>query len=540
MFSLQGPPQILVLQSKREEGKKVQYECIRAARNIADVVRTCLGPRAMLKMLMNPMGGMVLTNDGNAILREITVEHPAAKSMIEISRTQDEEVGDGTTSVIVLAGELLSASQEFLEQGIHPTLIISAYRRALEDMLVALKEKIAVPVDVKDENKLIEVLSSCIGTKFLGQYGTFACKLAIKAVQTVYLEENGRKEIDIKRYARIEKIPGGSIEDSQVLDGVMVNKDVVHPKMRRRIENPRVILLDAGLEYKKGESQTDVELSRENDFSRILQIEEEYIQGLCSKIASFKPDLVITEKGVSDLAQHYLVKENISCMRRLKKSDNIRVGRVTGATIVNRVEELREEDIGTNAGLFEVKKIGDEYFAYIIDCKEPKACTVLLRGASKDILNEVERNLQDAMCVCRNILLDPYLVPGGGAVEMAIGKILSDKADSITDVTKGPYRSVASSLEVIPRTLIQNCGGGTVRQITALRAKHAAADSVNKNWGIDGETGQIVDMNVLNIWEPLTVKMQAYKTSIETAVLLLRIDGIVSGTKKKSEVNKAN
>lgn len=540
MFSLQGPPQILVLQSKREEGKKVQLECIRAARNIADVVRTCLGPRSMLKMLMNPMGGIVLTNDGNAILREITVEHPAAKSLIEISRTQDEEVGDGTTSVIVLAGELLSASQEFLQQGLHPTLIISAYRRALEDMLTALKDKIAVPVQTKDESRMIEILSSCIGTKFLGQYGAFACKLAMKAVKTVYLEENGRKEIDIKRYARIEKIPGGTIEQSEVLDGVMLNKDVVHPKMRRRIENPRIILLDAGLEYKKGESQTDVELSRENDFSRILQIEEEYIQNLCSKIASFKPDLLITEKGISDLAQHYLMKENISCLRRVKKTDNNRIGRVCGATIVNRVEELREEDVGTSAGLFKVEKIGDEYFAYIVESKEPKACTVVLRGPSKDILNEVERNLQDAMCVCRNIMLDPLLVPGGGAVEMAVGKVLSDKSDTITDVTQGPYRSVARSLEVIPRTLIQNCGGDTVRQITALRAKHAVADSQNKTWGIDGETGKLVDMNALNVWEPLAVKMQAYKTAIETAVLLLRIDGIVSGTKKRSEVNKEN
>lgn len=538
MMSFQGPPQIVVLRSKREDGVRVQQACIRAARSIADVVRTCLGPRSMLKMLMNPMGGIVLTNDGNAILREITVQHPAAKTMIEISRTQDEEVGDGTTSVIVLAGELLSASQEFLEQGLHPTLIISAYRKALDDMLIGLKEKIAIPVDSNDEQKLIDVLSSCIGTKFLGQYGAFACKLAIKAVQTVYLEENGHKEIDIKRYARIEKVPGGTIEDSVVLDGVMLNKDVVHPKMRRRIQNPRIILLDAGLEYKKGESQTDIELSRESDFSRILQIEEEYIQNLCAKLASFKPDLVITEKGVSDLAQHYLVKENISCLRRLKKTDNIRIGRITGATIVNRVEELREEDIGTNAGLFEVRKIGDEYFSYIVECKNPKACTVLLRGPSKDILNEVERNLQDAMCVCRNVMLDPLLVPGGGAVEMAVGRILSDKGDSITDATRGPYRSVARSLEVIPRTLIQNCGGDTVRQITALRAKHAASDSDNKNWGIDGETGKLVDMKELNVWEPLAVKMQAYKTAIETAVLLLRIDGIVSGTKKKSEVDK--
>lgn len=491
----------------------------------------------MLKMLMNPMGGIVLTNDGNAILREITVEHPAAKTMIEISRTQDEEVGDGTTSVIVLAGELLATSQEFLAQGLHPTLVISAYRHALEDMLIALKEKVAIPVDLKDEQKLIDILTSCIGTKFLGQYGEFACNLAIKAVRTVYVEENGRKDIDIKRFARIEKVPGGTIEESQVLDGVMINKDVVHPKMRRRIENPRIILLDAGLEYKKGESQTDVELGRENDFSRMLQIEEEYIKGLCDKLISFKPDLVMTEKGISDLAQHYLTKANISCLRRLKKSDNIRIGRVSGATIVNRVEELREEDVGSNVGLFEVRKIGDEYFAYLVDCKNPKACTVLLRGPSKDILNEVERNLQDAMCVCRNIMLDPLLVPGGGAVEMAIGKILSDKSESITDVTKGPYMSVARSLEVIPRTLIQNCGGDIVRQITALRAKHAAGTE-NKLFGIDGETGKIVSMEELRVWEPLAVKMQAYKTAIESAVLLLRIDGIVSGSKKKSDLNK--
>lgn len=539
MFSFQGPPQIIVLQSKREEGKKVQLECIRAARNVADIVRTCLGPRCMLKMLMNPMGGMVLTNDGNAVLREITVEHPAAKTIIEISRTQDEEVGDGTTSVIILAGELLSASEQFLDQGIHPTLIISAYRRALDDIVKALKEKVAVPVDVANEEKLVEILSSCIGTKFLGQYGSFACKMAIKAVKTVFLEENGRTEIDIKRYARIEKVPGGNIEDCQVLDGLMFNKDVVHPRMSRYIENPRIILLDAGIEYKKGESQTDVELSRVTDFSRMLQIEEEYIQNMCEKIASFKPDLVITEKGVSDLAQHFLMKNNISCLRRLKKTDNVRIARVSGATIVNRIDELREEDIGTKVGLFEVRKIGDEYFSYLVNCKEPKACTILLRGPSKDILNEVERNLQDAMCVCRNILLDPLLVPGGGAVEMALGKHLSDIADSITDVTQGPYRSVAKSLEVIPRTLIQNCGGDTVRQITALRAKHAA-DDANKAWGIDGEAGKLIDMNELNVWEPLAVKMQAYKTAIETAVLLLRIDGIVSGTKKKSELGKAN
>ncbi|RWS16208.1 T-complex protein 1 subunit gamma-like protein [Dinothrombium tinctorium] len=531
-------PQILVLSqnTKRESGRKVQLNNVKAAKAIADVIRTCLGPRAMLKMLMNPMGSIVMTNDGNAILREITVQNPAAKSMIEISRTQDEEVGDGTTSVIILAGELMSVAQPFLEQNLHPTVIISAFRHALEDIIRILREEIAVPVDLNNEQQVIEVVRTCIGTKMLGKWGDFACQLGLKAVKTVYLEEKGRKEIDIKKYAKVEKIPGGSIEQSRVLSGIMLNKDVTHSKMRRYIENPRILLLDSSLEYKKGESQTDVEISKEGDFSRLLEIEEEYIQQICADIIKFKPDVVVTEKGISDLAQHYLVKANISCIRRVKKTDNNRIARACGATIVNRTDEIKEEDIGKEAGLFEIVKIGDEYFCFITECKNPKACTILLRGASKDILNEVERNLQDAMCVARNILLEPYIVPGGGAVEMAVGKILNNSAKSITGLHQRPYRAVSKALEVIPRTLIQNCGGDTIRTLTALRAKHATGDF--KTWGINGETGEIADMKELGIWDPLAVKLQAYKTAVETAVLLLRIDDIVSGSKKRAQLER--
>lgn len=345
---------------QRESGRKVQLENIKAAKAIADVVRTSLGPRAMLKMLMNPMGSIVMTNDGNAILREITVKHPAAKTMIEISRTQDEEVGDGTTSVIVLAGEFLSNVQPFLEQNIHPTVIVSSYRKALDDLLLILKENIAHSIDVNNDEKVLGVIQNCIGTKILGKLGDFACKLALNAVRTVFVEKNGRKEIDFKKYVRIEKIPGGSIEDSYVLDGVLLNKDVLHSEMRRRIENPRVLLLDCGIEYKKGESQTEIEITKEEDFSRLLQIEEEYIKKTCDEIIRHKPDLVITEKGVCDLAIHYLHKANVSVLRRVKKTDNNRIARATGATVVFRTEEIREEDIGTGCGLFEVKKIGEE------------------------------------------------------------------------------------------------------------------------------------------------------------------------------------
>ncbi|XP_015120477.1 T-complex protein 1 subunit gamma [Diachasma alloeum] len=536
MFGPGSAPIVVLSQNtKRDSGRKVQKENIQAGKAIADVIRTCLGPQAMLKMLMDPTGGIVMTNDGNAILREITVQHPAGKSMIEIARTQDEEVGDGTTSVIVLAGEILATAEPFLEQGTHPTVIIRAYRQALEDMIKILEEQVSTSLDINDRNKVIEVVKSCVGTKFIGRWSELACQIAIDAVNTVLLEENGRREIDIKRYAKVEKIPGGSIDESHVLRGVMLNKDVTHPKMKRSIKNPRIVLLDCPLEYKKGESQTNVEIMKDTDFTRILELEEEFIKKICEEVIAVKPDVIFTEKGVADLASHYFLKAGISVIRRVRKSDNNRIGRACGATVVNRTEELREEDVGTGAGLFEIKKMGDEYFCFITECKDPKACTIVLRGASKDVLNETERNLQDALHVAKNLLIEPKLVPGGGAVEMAVSRLLNEKAAGIAGIEQWPYKAVAQALDIIPRTLAQNCGANIIRTLTALRAKHATE---GKTWGIDGETGELVDMKVRGIWEPLSVKMQTYKTAIETAILLLRIDDIVSGIKKKGNDNQ--
>merc|ERR1719392_540903 len=448
---------------------------------------------------MDPMGGIVMTNDGNAILREIQVQHPAAKSMIEISRTQDEEVGDGTTSVVVLAGEVLQLASQYIEEKNHPTTIIAGYRLALDDMLDILKNKISIPIDVNNDVEMLKVLKSCLGTKFLSQWSDMSCKIALQAVRTCSTEQYGRKEIDIKRYAKVEKIPGGTIEESAVLKGVMFNKDVTHPKMKRKIENPRILLLDCNLEYKKGESQTNIEIMNEEDFSKALEAEETYIKKIGDEIAAFKPDLVITEKGVSDLAQHFFNKAGITAIRRLRKSDNLRVARACGATIVNRTDEITEEDIGLDCGLFEIRKIGDEYFTFLEQCKDPKACTILLRGASKDILNEVERNLQDALNVARNLYQDPALVPGGGAAEMEVAHLLGQKAKTLNGVIQWPYKAVATALEVIPRTLAQNCGANTIRTLTALRAKHAQEGQKNVNWGINGETGQLADMSEVGI-----------------------------------------
>ncbi|CAO2629871.1 T-complex protein 1 subunit gamma [Lemmus lemmus] len=450
--------------------------------------------------------------------------------MIEISRTQDEEVGDGTTSVIILAGEMLSVAEHFLEQPMHPTVVISAYHMALENMINTLK-KISTPVDVNNRDMMLNIINSSITTKVISRWSSLACNIALDAVKTVQFEENGRKEIDIKKYVRVEKIPGGIIEDSCVLRGVIINKDVTHPRMCHYIKNPRIVLLDSSLEYKKGESQTDIEITREEDFTWILQMEEEYIQQLCEDIIQLKPDMVITEKSISDLAQHYLMRANVTAIRRVQKTDNNRIARACGARILSRPEELRE-DVGTGVGLLEIKKIGDEYFTFITECKDPKACTILLRGASKEILSEVERNLQDAMRVPKR---SPGLSVGAWwwSIGDGCGPCLDRKTKAMTGVEQRPYRAVAQALEVIPRTLIQNCGASTICLLTSLRAKHTQENC--ETWGVNGETGTLVDMKELGIWEPLAVKLQTYKTAVETAVLLLQIDDIVSGHKKKGD-----
>nr|WCZ58655.1 T-complex protein 1 subunit gamma [Seculamonas ecuadoriensis] len=529
---MQAPVLVLNQNTKRETGRKAQLGNIQASKAIADIVRTCLGPKAMLKMVLDAMGGIVLTNDGNAILREIDVSHPAAKSMIELSRAQDEEVGDGTTSVIVLAGEMLSVADPLLERNIHPAVIVRGFAKALDDA-VEIAERMAFPIDTTNKDEMIKVIHSCLGTKLMSRYSELMTQLALDAVLTVSREVDGHREIDIKRYAKVEKIPGGELFDSKVISGVMMNKDIVHAKMRRHIQNPRVLLLDCHLEYKKAESQLNVELTSEDDFEQLLKMEEEFIQNACADILRFNPDVVVTEKGLSDLAAHILFKQGVSALRRVRKTDNNRIARATGATIVSRTSEIQESDIGTQCGLFSVRKIGDEYFAFFEECQNPKACSIVLRGPSKDMLNEVERNLHDAMGVARNVVLEPRLLPGGGAVEMAVGQELTRRAEGIEGVEQWAYRAVAQALEVIPRTLAQNCGANVVRVVTELRAKHNSGE--NSTWGIDGEKGVIADMKELGVWDTFSVKVQTFKTAIEAACMLLKIDEIVSGISKKKE-----
>mmetsp|Transcript_27393 Transcript_27393/g.74884 ORF Transcript_27393/g.74884 Transcript_27393/m.74884 type:complete len:547 (+) Transcript_27393:120-1760(+) len=536
-----GPGQVMVLNAKtqRQTGREAQLGNIRAAKSVANIIRTTLGPRSMLKMLLDPMGGIVMTNDGNCILREVDVSHPTAKSMIELSRAQDEEVGDGTTSVIVLSAQVLAAAEPFLMNKYHPTVLCQAYTKALAYALEVCDD-LAVTIDVqKDKEWVSKLVRSSIGTKFSSRWNDQLVEMAIQAVTTVVQQTPGGKPIvDLKRYAKVEKIPGGQLDDACVLKGIMIQKDTTHSKMRRRIENPRVLLIDSPLEYKKGESQTNVEITDDQDWNTMLRLEEEYVENMCKDIIAAKPDIVCTEKGVSDLAQHYLQKAGITAFRRLRKTDNNRVARATGATIVSRADEILESDIGTKCGLFEMRKVGNEWFCYFDECQDPKACTIVLRGGSKDVLNEIERNLQDAMQVVRNVVYDPKLLPGGGATEMALAVALHKKGLSLGGIgtQQAPFIAVGDALEVIPRTLAQNCGVSVIRTITALRQRHASAREAGDlkcAVGVNGITGELADMHDLGIWEPYSVKVQTIKSAIENACMILRIDDIVSGSKKK-------
>lgn len=594
---------------------------IAAARAVANIIRTTLGPRSMLKMLLDPMGGIVLTNDGHCILREVDVSHPTAKSMIELSRAQEEEVGDGTTSVIVLAAQVLSQAEQFLRQEntYHPTVLVQAYTKALSKALEICEQQ-AVELDIfknKDDPETQELLKklveSSIGTKFSARWNDKMVEMALQAVLTVATHRAPTNllttadgsdptaattpkdkdwepvlppaaalyEVDLKRYAKVEKIPGGEIDDSCVVQGVMFQKDTVHSKMRRRIENPRILLIDSPLEYKKGESQTQMDITEEDDWNTLLKMEEEYVERLCTEIIAHKPDIVISEKGVSDLAQHYLAKADITAFRRLRKTDNNRIAKAVGATIISRTDEITEKDIGTHCGLFEMRKIGDDWFCFLEECKDPKACTIVLRGGSKDVLNEIERNLSDAMQVVRNVVYNPKLVYGGGAIEMAIAVGLRREGQKMEGIQQDPFKAVGEAMEIIPQTLAQNCGVSVIRTITQLRAKHAEAYDEHManagasdkpwtcSWGVNGVTGEIVDMKEYGIWEPLSVKVQTIKTAIESACMILyvqcllflfitdyefvlslivqltavfmlwlctsrRIDGIVSGSKRNS------
>mmetsp|Transcript_3570 Transcript_3570/g.7360 ORF Transcript_3570/g.7360 Transcript_3570/m.7360 type:complete len:521 (-) Transcript_3570:465-2027(-) len=511
----------------------LQFQSAKVARTITNVIQSTLGPRSNLKMILDNQGRLVVTNDGNSILREIETHHPIACSLIELSRAQDNEVGDGTTSVVILASEILKITEILLQKGFHPNQIIGSYFQGLNKSLIFLNDRLSMCVNPDRFQEIKKVVSTCICTKLVSRFARLMCELSFKAIRILNLSLKPR---ETNYFLKIEKVPGGQIEQSKIFSGLMVEKDVSHPKMRRLIDNPKIILLDCPVEFKKGETlTTSFEITDRKQWEKILKMEEDHIVYLCNLLKIFNPDIVISEKGISEIALHYLNKSNISVLKRVKKSDNIRISKATGANIVSSIEDLEFSDIG-KANKFMVKKLGEETYSFFIGEKNTSPCTALLFGPSRDILDEMERNLQDAIEVSKSILLSPKVLPGGGATELAIGNFLSKKSHKFKNENFFVFKTMAEAFEIIPKTLIQNCGYSPVYKINQLKNFHSKKGFF---FGIDGRTGNIIDVRKTGIFDLYNVKMQIYKIAFENATTILRIDKILSGVvPTKEDQNK--
>jgi T-complex protein 1 subunit gamma len=510
------------------DSKLVHIHNISGAKAVANIIRTTLGPRSMLKMIIDNQGGIIVTNDGYCVLREIETFHPAAKSLIELSRMQDNEIGDGTTTVVLLSAELLKTAEILLKRKFHPNQIIGGYYKVLNDILFFFEKNLSFDIKKSNFEDISKIILTSICTKFVGRYSRLICEIAFKAICKINLKF---ETLQIKEFIKIEKITGGQIENSRVLSGILIAKDVSHPKMRRFILNPKILLLDCHVDFKKGESKLSLEITDESKWEDTLKTEENYTIYLCNILKKFNPDVIITEKNLSDLALHYLFKSNISVIRRIRKSDNNRLAKATGSTIVSNIEDIETTDIGT-ARCFSVKKIGEEYYTFITGCKGLSSCTIVLFGSSKDILDEVERNLHDAIGITRSIISIPKITPGGGAVELAISNYLREKSEITKNDSFFIYNSIALALEIIPKILIENCGLSVLNKISKLKAIHSDNGLC---YGIEGKYGKICDMRKIGIMEPSYMKSQIFKTAIENATMIMRVDRILYGLKEKDK-----
>ncbi len=548
-MALYGIP-VLVLKegTQRTYGREALRSNILAAKVIAEILRTSLGPRGLDKMLVDSFGDVTITNDGATILKEMEIQHPAAKLLVEVAKAQDAEVGDGTTSAVVLAGALLDRAETLLEENIHPTTIIEGYKKALDFALQQLDE-LGTPVNIESDEELKKVAWTSISSKYIGT-GEAAEKLldmAVKAVRTVAEKRpDGTYEVrldDIK----IEKKKGGSLLDSQLVHGIVLDKEVVHPGMPKRIENAFIVLLDAPLEVEKPEITAKINITSPEQIKAFLEEEARILREMVDKIYEVAKQrieregyklgenagiVVITQKGIDEVAQHFLAKKGIMAIRRVKRSDMEKLERATGGRIVSSIRDLTPDDLGF-AGLVEERRVGNDKMVFIEKCKNPKAVTILLRGANDMLLDEAERNLQDALHVLRNVLRKPKIVPGGGAMEVELAMRLREYARKVGGKEQLAIEAYADALEEIPMILAESAGLDALQTLMDLRKLHADG---KKYAGLDVISGKIVDdMTKVNVIEPILVKEQVLKSATEAATTILKIDDIIAAAPTKRE-----
>jgi thermosome len=528
----QGGQPVLILKegTSRKRGKDAQKNNIMAAKIIAEVLKSTLGPRGMDKMLIDSLGDITITNDGAAILDEIDVEHPAAKMMVEVAKTQDDEVGDGTTTAVILAGELLENAENLLEQGIHPTIVVSGYRKALEKAKENL-EKIGISVDLEDRETLKKVALTSMGSKAAGAAKDHLSEIIIDAVKQITEKRGDKNVADIDNIQIIKK-EGKSLFETELVRGVIVDKEVVHAGMPKRFENARIALVNTAFEVEKTEFSSEIRIRDPSQMQAFLDQETRILRDMVEKVKDAGANVVICQKGIDDLAQHFMAKEGILAVRRAKQSDMEKLARATGGRIVNKIDDLGSADLG-EAGLVEERKIGDDKMVVVEKCKDPRSVTVLIRAGLERMVDEAERAIHDALSVVADVTEHNVVVAGGGAVEAELAKELRGYATKVGGREQLAIEAFANSMEIVPKALAENAGLESIDILVALRSAHDKPKG--HLMGVDVFSGKVINMYEKGVIEPLKVKMQAIKSATEAASMILRIDDVIAATKPKEE-----
>ncbi len=513
--------------SQRTTGRTAQHSNIMAAKAVAETVRTTLGPKGMDKMLVSSMGDIVITNDGVTILEEMNIEHPSAKMIVEVAKTQENEVGDGTTTAVVIAGELLKKAEDLLEQNIHPSVLSRGYRLAAakaQEILNGAAEKISE----NDAETLKKIAITAMTGKGAEQDKEHLAGLTVKAVKAVMEKTSSGISVD-KNDIKIEKKTGGSVEDTELVEGIILDKEKVHPAMPNKVMDAKVALIDSGIEIKNTEIEAKIQITAPEQMQAFIDMEEKMLRDKVEKIARSGANVVFCQKGIDDLAQHFLAKKGIYAARRVSESDMKKLARATGAKVISKLDDLTEKDLG-NAGIVEAKRVGDEDMTYVGDCQNAKSVTILVRAGTEHVADEVKRAMEDAIGDVASALKSGKAVAGAGACEIELVRGLKNYAQSLAGREQLAVNAFAEAIEIIPRTLAENAGIDPIDIMTSLKAAH---DKGQKWAGVDVFTGKVIDAWKEGIIEPLKIKTQAISSASEVAVMILRIDDVIAAGSSK-------
>jgi thermosome len=498
-----------------------------AAHIVAEAVKSALGPKGMDKMLVDSFGDVTITSDGRTILDEMDIQHPAAKMMVEVAKTQDNEVGDGTTTAVIITGELLKKAEDLVDKNVHPTVIIDGYRKAADKALEVL-EKISISTKPTDRKTMEKIAMTSMASKLVAGNKEYLAKIASSGVLSVAEKVKNQFKVDIDDI-KVEKKPGEALTDTKLINGIVLDKETVHSGMPKRVEKAKIALLDSALEIEKTEFDAKISIESPEQMDTFIKQEEKMLKDMVDKVTAKGANVIICQKGIDDLAQHFLARKKILAVRRVKKSDMEKLSKSTGGKIVTNLDDLTKTDLGY-AEIVEERKIGDDKMIFIEGCKNPRAVTILIRGGTERIVDEAERSMHDALCVTRDVVEEPKIVAGGGAPELEVAKALKEFAETLPGREQLAVISFAEALEAVPTTLAENAGLDPIDIISELRARHEKGEI----WaGIEAHEGKVKDMNKANVFEPLAVKKQIIKSATEAASMILKIDDIIASSKMK-------